>query len=198
MTIVWPPSLSIQEPESIGQVGPDIKLSELLPHKLVIQQERDSEIMNLKRGALNEREAEKVLVCYFVNNNNVLMRKWRSLNIPASHKWGVVYQVVVQPPYRKDILVLAHDMPLVGHLGVDKTYRKVLYHFYWPRVYSDVKKFCRMHHPCQLAGFLSWRNLLVGLCTCRMWGDHPLAINTCYHNVCLNPLSRSHFSAAWY
>ena len=52
------PSSSIQEPESMGQVGPDIKLSGLSPHKLVIEQEREPEIMNLKRGALSEREAE--------------------------------------------------------------------------------------------------------------------------------------------
>ena len=56
--------------------------------------------------------------------------KWRPLNIPASCKWDAVYQVVIPPPYRKDILVLAHDTPLAGHLGVDKTYRKVLCHFY--------------------------------------------------------------------
>ena len=52
----------------------------------------------------------------------------------------------------KDILVLAHDTPLAGHFGVDKTYRKVLCHFYWPRMHSDVKKFCRTCHLCQLAG----------------------------------------------
>ena len=39
--------------------------------------------------------------------------------------------------------MLAHDTPLAGHLGVDKTYRKVLSHFYWPGVHSDVRKFCR-------------------------------------------------------
>jgi len=111
------PSSSVQEPESVGQVGPGVEFPELSPHKLVIEQERDPEIMSLKRGALSEREAENVPVCYFVDNNNVLMRKWRPSNIPASHKWGVVYQIVVPPPYRKDILVLAHDTPLAGHLG---------------------------------------------------------------------------------
>ena len=32
------PSLSIREPELIGQVGLNVKLSELSPHKLVIEQ----------------------------------------------------------------------------------------------------------------------------------------------------------------
>ena len=47
--------------------------------------------------------------------------------------------------------MLAHDTPLAGHLGVDKTYRKVLGHFYWPGVHCDIKKFCRMCNPSQLA-----------------------------------------------
>ena len=143
------PTSSSQEPESVWQ---EMKPPELSPRKLAIEQDRDPEIMNLKRGVLSEREAENVPVCYFVDSNNVLTRKWRPPNIPASHKWGIVYQVVVPPAYRKDILVLAHDTPLAGHLGVDKTYRKVLCHFYWPRVHSDVKKFCKTCHPCQLAG----------------------------------------------
>ena len=86
-----------------------MKFPELSPRKLAIEQECDPEIMNLKRGALSEREAENVPVCYFVNN--ILMRKWQPPNIPVSHKWGIVYQVVVPSPYRKDILMLAHDIP---------------------------------------------------------------------------------------
>ena len=48
--------------------------------------------------------------------------------------------------------MLAHKTPLAGHLGVDKTYRKVMFHFYWPGSHNDVKKFCRTCHECQLAG----------------------------------------------
>ena len=71
---------------------------------------------------------------------------------PTSHEWSVVYHVVVPPPYRWDILMLAYDTPLAGHLGVDKTYCMVMCHFYWPRLHNDVKKFCRTCLECQLAG----------------------------------------------
>jgi len=80
------------------------------------------------------------------------MRKWRPPNVPASHEWSVVYQIVVPPPYRRDILVLAHDTPLGGYLGVEKTYQKVLAHFYWLGLHGDVKRFCKTCHVCQLAG----------------------------------------------
>ena len=117
-----------------------------------MEQQRDPEISGLKKVALSEREAEKVPVCYFLNSADVLMRKWRPPNVPASNEWSVVYQIVVPPLYRRDILVLAHDTPLAGHLGVEKTYRKVLSHFYWPGLHGDVKRFCKTCHVCRLAG----------------------------------------------
>ena len=124
----------------------------LSPSKLVTEQEQDMEILNIKNRALSEIEAEKVPVCYFVNSSNILMRKWRPPNVPASNEWCIVYQIVIPPIYRKDVLVLAHDTPFSGHLGIEKTYRKVLSHFYWPGLHGDVKKFCRTCHVCQLAG----------------------------------------------
>ena len=48
--------------------------------------------------------------------------------------------------------MLAHGTPLAGHLGVEKTYHKVLAHFYWPGLHGDVKRFCKTCHVCQLAG----------------------------------------------
>ena len=61
--------------------------------KLVIEQEQDSEILNFKRVAQNERKAIRVPVCCFVNNNNnVLVKKWQPPNVPTSHEWTVVYQ----------------------------------------------------------------------------------------------------------
>ena len=53
---------------------------------------------------------------------------------------------------RNDVLSLAHNSPLVGHLSVNKTYRKVLSHFYWPRLKGDVVKYCRSYHTCQVVG----------------------------------------------
>ena len=51
--------------------------------------------------------------------------------------------------YRSDVLSLAHETPMAGHLGINKTYRKILDHFYWPGMRKDVKQYCR---TCQLVG----------------------------------------------
>lgn len=129
-----------REPKYIHQLGHDVQPLGLSSPKLVIEQEQDVEMLNIKKGALSEIEAEKVQICYFVNSSNVLMRKWRLLNVPASNE---VYQIMVPPLYRRDILVLTHDTPLAGHLGVEKMYHKVLGHFYWPGLHGDVKKFVK-------------------------------------------------------
>ena len=38
---------------------------------------------------------------------------------------------------------------MAGHIGVDKTHRRVLQHFYWPR---DVKQYCRRCRVYQSVG----------------------------------------------
>jgi len=76
----------------------------------------------------------------------VLMRRWRLLDVSADEEWRVVHQVVVPKQYRSEILHLAHEGPLAGHLGINKTYQKVLQHFYWPDLQQDVVKFCKSCH----------------------------------------------------
>ena len=44
--------------------------------------------------------------------------------------------------YRPEILNLAHETPMSGHLGGNKTYYKILNHFYWPGLKSDVSQHC--------------------------------------------------------
>lgn len=54
--------------------------------------------------------------------------------------------------YHNEILSLAHDTPMAGHLSVNKTYNKVLIHFYWPRIRHDLAQFCRSCRTCQKVG----------------------------------------------
>ena len=49
-------------------------------------------------------------------------------------------------------LKLAHETPMSGHLGVNKTYHKILNHFYWPSLKTDVSNYCRSCHTCQVVG----------------------------------------------
>ena len=49
------------------------------------------------------------------------------------------------------MLELAHDVPIAGHLGKEKTRQRVLHRFYWPTVFRDIENFCRSCVTCQKA-----------------------------------------------
>ena len=80
---------------------------------------------------------------------SVLMRKWKPQNV--TDDWQVVSQIVVPAAYREEILRVAHDAA-AGHLGVAKTYDRILRHFHWPGLKKDVSNFCKTCHICQLIG----------------------------------------------
>ena len=101
--------------------------------------------------ALCEDSASEVPVCYYKNKQGVLMRKWRPADVPAE-SWREVHQIVVPKAFHSEILSLAHDSPLAGHLGVRKTVDRILKHFYWPKVRRDVAAYCKTCYTCQLVG----------------------------------------------
>ena len=119
--------------------------------KLVIEQENDPDISPLLSRALSEDELKKVPKGYFFKQG-VLMRKWRPPDVPASEDWSVRYQIVVPAVYRPDVVKLAHEGPVGGHLGINKTCDKIMRHFFWPGIRKDVSQFCKTCHTCQMVG----------------------------------------------
>ena len=120
------------------------------PTKHLIEcQQSDPELMPLLQDALCESEAAKVPTCFYMRSG-MLMCKWRPPTISPDEEWQVSHQIVVLKCYCEDVLSLAHELPLAGHLGIKKTYQKVLSHFYWPGLHRDVVKYCRACHTCQV------------------------------------------------
>ena len=52
----------------------------------------------------------------------------------------VVHQIVLPKCCQNEVMSLAHELPMAGHLGMNKTYHKVLSHFFWPKMKRDVPK----------------------------------------------------------
>lgn len=133
--------------------GPDTSLQSkvpVTPEELVAAQRADPTLAKYFNQAVAPEAIKENPVAYFLDNG-VLMRKW----CPRSQEavvWGSVYQVVVPTGYRRQILELAHDNKWSGHLGVTKTYNRVLKHFFWAGMKADVVRYCRTCHTCQLAG----------------------------------------------
>ena len=118
---------------------------------LIKNQHADKELHTMFQRSVSADEAKFESECYYTNNG-VLIRKWRPPQVPDEYDWAEYHQIVVPQSYRHEILSMAHDIPLAGHLGVNKTRNKVSKHFYWPNMKGDVVKFCRSCHTCQVVG----------------------------------------------
>ncbi len=97
--------------------------------KLIKEQQNDPEISVIYQKASDESDAAGDSVCYFIKSG-MLMRKWRPSDVSADDEWAFRYQIIVPKSYRSEILSLAHDTPLSGHLGINKTFQKIITHFY--------------------------------------------------------------------
>ena len=119
--------------------------------QLIQEQQTDPEISKLIFRVLPEDEISQVQMCYYIKNG-ILMRKWRPFDVPADDEWAVYHQIVVPKSYRHEKLSIAHESPMSGHLGINKTYHKIINHFYWPDLKSDVSKYYKICHTCQMVG----------------------------------------------
>ncbi len=117
--------------------------------ELIKAQHADPTLTPCFATAVKQSVLSKHSVAYYCEEE-VLMRKWSPPK--AEEDWNTVYQVVVPEPYRLQVLSVAHEHELSGHVGIRKTYDRLLKHFFWPSMKSDVVKFCKSCHPCQLAG----------------------------------------------
>ena len=66
--------------------------------------------------------------------------------------WRTVDQVVVPSKHRNEILYLAHNSGLAGHMGVKKTLSRIWKVFYWPGIRKDVAEYCKTCDLCQRTG----------------------------------------------
>ena len=150
-TTVLLPDKPRDDKRTIPQERIDDETSVISRQKLLEEQGKDKELTNLFKIALTPEEAEKVSVGYVVKDY-VLMRKWSPRACDSDEKGKAMYQIVIPAISRQQVIGLAHDMPMSGHLGVRKTHDRNLQHFYWPGLKRDVTKWCKECHICQIRG----------------------------------------------
>ena len=83
---------------------------------------------------------------YYIENG-ILKRSYQSTKQRGEGRERY-NQIVMPTDYQKDLLQLAHEVPL----GINKTYDKLIRHFYWPGIKTSTKKFCNSCDTCQKAG----------------------------------------------
>ena len=114
--------------------------------ELVKEQALDPSLKGLFGQVSPVEELRNAALGYFVQND-VLVRKW----VPHCDDYvgKPVVQIVVPQPFRQMVLKVAHD-DVAGHMGVRKTYARLLQHFFWPRLKRDVSAYVKTCHTCQL------------------------------------------------
>ena len=60
-----------------------------------------------------------------------------------------VRQVVLPKQFHSQVLKVAHEVPLAGHMGRDRTTSRVLRRFYWPSLFQDMAVYCKSCPACQ-------------------------------------------------
>ncbi|XP_037803376.1 uncharacterized protein LOC119597807 [Penaeus monodon] len=117
--------------------------------KLIEEQTKDPDLKVFYERLTEISELENSHTCYYLQSG-VLMRKYKPYNISADDTSKTVHQIVIPKSLQIDVLNIAHDIS--GHLGVKKTYYKILAHFYWPKMKRDVSSYCQSCHICQVKG----------------------------------------------
>ena len=78
----------------------------------------------------------------FVERKDLLYREFTKGN-------KVTLQLVVPEGFRENIMRLAHETLMSGHLGTTKTLDRVVAEFFWPGICGDVARFCKSCDICQ-------------------------------------------------
>ena len=133
------PYKQLKVPEALENTNPDEMKKEQTSDETLKKFRTLSETGDIK--ALKDGGTAKVVL-----RNGLLYREFSS---PRVSNGKVFRQLVVPEKYRVQVMKLAHESIMAGHLGVKKTSDRVLAEFYWPGVQADVSRYCRSCDVCQ-------------------------------------------------
>ena len=134
-----------QHHQTLAQQAPTPPLSVSTDELRRLQRE-DTTLAGARKFATNP---DSLSVGDFYWNDGLLYHQWKpSKKAPEL----VIEQLVLPVQCCSKVLELAHNIPLAGHLGKDKTRQRVAQQFFWPTLCKDVEEFCRCCPQCQKSG----------------------------------------------
>jgi hypothetical protein len=117
-------------------------------NKLIISQKQDDSLTEVF-AKLCERNK---FGGYYIHANGLLVHSVEPTEQEGDLGVKVKPRIVVPLPLRHKVLILAHSVPVSGHLGVGKTRKRIIPFFYWSGMMSDIKKYCKTCDVCQRNG----------------------------------------------
>lgn len=124
--------------------GPTTATGKSAP-EIAALQEADPSISSLRKLA-RERAQPKQQgkgVVRFMYKKGLLYREYQGED-NVDHR-----QLVAPEDVRRDVLSLAHDAPMAGHLGSHKTRDRIWQTFYWPGMCKDIRRYVASCATCQ-------------------------------------------------
>ncbi|XP_071542904.1 uncharacterized protein [Panulirus ornatus] len=118
-------------------------------HKLEEAQRQDPTLTKLHQEVLPKEDILDTPAFYY--QDNILMRFYSSPKLSDEDTWAETHQVVVPQCIRQPLMKIAHE-GFSGHLGINKTYLKLLNDFYWPGMKKDIVSFNSSCLTCQIVG----------------------------------------------
>ena len=122
---------------------PRVDALELSADQLKKLQEKDDTLSKIREAADGHPNSAGI---GFFKQDGLVYRKWTP---PRRGEGYEIEQLVLPKECRRAVLELGHEIPLAGHLGVEKTRQRILRRFYWPSVFKDIDEFCRCCEVCQ-------------------------------------------------
>jgi len=125
--------LAVSKPV-VGGVGPEA---------LARMQREDDTLKRARQNADSGQEfPEKTGVVSFQWKKDLLYRVYKGAT-------GTYKQLAVPKELRGEVLRLAHDPPMAGHMGAKRTRERAWSSFYWPGMAADVRRYCSSCDVCQ-------------------------------------------------
>ncbi|MEW8548415.1 MAG: hypothetical protein AB2693_33340, partial [Candidatus Thiodiazotropha sp.] len=129
----------LQVPSEIGRIDKE---------EVRKYQETDDSLKNARHLAVTgeKRLTSNGDTYWYEKHNNLIYRLFQS---PGTENNKLFKQLLVPTKLRDQVLRLAHDSVLAGHLGSKKTKERILAEFYWPGVQGDITRYCQSCDVCQ-------------------------------------------------
>lgn len=115
--------------------------------ELIKEQQSDCTLQDLFSSVKEGSGDQNSLPVYFLRDGLLCRQQPMSSDILINPR----IQIVVPVTFRQAVLQLSHE-GVAGHMGVRKTYDRILRKFYWPRIKRDVISYIRSCHTCQMTG----------------------------------------------
>jgi hypothetical protein len=120
-------------------------VSNVVNVKNLVQLQKDDKSLDKIRNLTDKRKRGKN-VHWFSHEGDILYRYFQS---PLVNGGKVLRQVVVPKSLRTQVMTIAHDGILAGHMGIQKTKNRIQLCFYWPGIEGDVTRYCKSCDVCQ-------------------------------------------------